>query len=102
MRSGAHSVDHAHLSSGCGRRPRRRWAGGDRRTALRRARSCYDFQSGNLLPALSAGDQLRLAGRLVGDRRVDPTALLEAVGMEHRRTMEMVDGRLEAAELIAS
>ncbi|MFC7788449.1 ABC transporter ATP-binding protein [Microbacterium sp. MAHUQ-60] len=44
----------------------------------------FVFQSGNLLPALTAGDQLRLAGRLAGNRRVDPAALLASVGMDHR------------------
>ncbi len=44
----------------------------------------FVFQSGNLIPALSAADQLRLAGRLAGNRKVDPKPLLEAVGMAHR------------------
>ncbi len=44
----------------------------------------FVFQSGNLLPALVASDQLRLAGRLAGNRRVDADALLRSVGMEHR------------------
>lgn len=44
----------------------------------------FVFQSGNLLPALSASDQLRLAGRLVGNRDVDPRALPGSVGMSHR------------------
>ena len=44
----------------------------------------FVFQSGNLIPALSAGDQLRLAGRLAGNKAVDPTSLLESVGMAHR------------------
>lgn len=44
----------------------------------------FVFQSGNLIPALSAADQLRLAGRLAGNSTVDPTPLLEAVGMSHR------------------
>ncbi len=44
----------------------------------------FVFQSGNLIPALTAADQLRLAGRLAGNRHVDPKALLESVGMEHR------------------
>jgi len=44
----------------------------------------FVFQSGNLLPSLTAADQLRLAGRLAGDRRVDAMALLDAVGMAGR------------------
>lgn len=44
----------------------------------------FVFQSGNLLPALTAADQLRLAGRLAGDRRVDANGLLASVGMDHR------------------
>ncbi len=46
----------------------------------------FVFQSGNLLPALSAGDQLRLAGRLAGNRKVDVDALLASVDMAHRAT----------------
>ena len=44
----------------------------------------FVFQSGNLLPALTAADQLRLAGRLAGNRHVDPVPVLESVGMSHR------------------
>ncbi|MGN6428424.1 MAG: ABC transporter ATP-binding protein [Leifsonia sp.] len=44
----------------------------------------FVFQSGNLLPALSAADQLRLTARLAGTRDVDIDALLGAVGMRHR------------------
>jgi|SRR5690554_364495 len=44
----------------------------------------FVFQSGNLIPALTAADQLRLAGRLAGNRQVDPLPLLESVGMAHR------------------
>lgn len=44
----------------------------------------FVFQSGNLIPALTAADQRRLAGRLAGDASVDPAPLLEAVGMSHR------------------
>lgn len=44
----------------------------------------FVFQSGNLLPALTAADQLRLVGRLAGNRQVDADALLESVGMAHR------------------
>ena len=46
----------------------------------------FVFQSGNLLPALTAADQLRLVGRLAGNRHVDTGALLESVGMAHRAT----------------
>ena len=44
----------------------------------------FVFQSGNLIPALSAADQLRLAGRLAGNRHVDAEGLLASVGMGHR------------------
>jgi len=44
----------------------------------------FVFQSGNLLPSLTATDQLRLAGRLAGNRRIDTHALLDSVGMAHR------------------
>jgi len=44
----------------------------------------FVFQSGNLLPSLTSADQLRLAGRLAGNRTVDPLPLLESVGMAHR------------------
>jgi putative ABC transport system ATP-binding protein len=44
----------------------------------------FVLQSGNLIPALTAADQLRLAGRLAGNRSVDAMPLLESVGMAHR------------------
>ena len=45
----------------------------------------FVFQSGNLIPALTAADQLRLVNRLAGGPRTfDPMALLESVGMAHR------------------
>jgi putative ABC transport system ATP-binding protein len=44
----------------------------------------FVFQSGNLIPALSATDQLTLTARLAGNRTFDPSALLDAVGMGHR------------------
>ncbi|MCD9153548.1 ABC transporter ATP-binding protein [Aeromicrobium duanguangcaii] len=44
----------------------------------------FVFQSGNLLPALTAADQLKLAGRMAGNRKVDPEPVLESVGMAHR------------------
>ncbi|TQM96146.1 putative ABC transport system ATP-binding protein [Ornithinimicrobium humiphilum] len=55
---------------------------------FRRQNLGFVFQSGNLIPALTAADQLRLARRL-GRRRgestpMDPMPLLRAVGMEHR------------------
>ena len=55
---------------------------------FRRQHLGFVFQSGNLIPALTAADQLRLAhrlGRRSGERRTfDPIPLLEAVGMESR------------------
>ena len=44
----------------------------------------FVFQSGNLLPSLTAADQLRLVGRLGHNPKVDVDALLGAVGMAHR------------------
>lgn len=55
--------------------------------AFRRRRLGFVFQSGNLVPALTAADQLRLAFRIAGRRgarRFDPAPLLEAVGISHR------------------
>ncbi len=44
----------------------------------------FVFQSGNLIPALSAADQLRLVARLGGNRTAEPEALLAELGMGHR------------------
>lgn len=45
----------------------------------------FVFQSGNLIPALSAADQLRLVHRISGKGgNFDPMPLLEAVGMAHK------------------
>lgn len=45
----------------------------------------FVFQSGNLIPALGAADQLRLVNRIAGGpRSFDPMPLLDAVGMAHR------------------
>lgn len=44
----------------------------------------FVFQAGNLLPSLTAVDQLRLAGRIAGNRKVDARRLLSSVGMDHR------------------
>ena len=55
------------------------------RAAFRLANVGFVFQSGNLIPALTAADQLRLVNRLAGGPRTfDPVALLESVGMAHR------------------
>lgn len=55
---------------------------------FRREHLGFVFQSGNLLPALTAADQLRLAHRLAHrrgrSRDFDPAPFLEAVGMSHR------------------
>jgi putative ABC transport system ATP-binding protein len=56
------------------------------RAAYRRDAVGFVFQSGNLIPALSALDQLRLVDHL-GRRRSDgpgPLALLAQVGMAHK------------------
>ncbi|GGR49864.1 putative ABC transport system ATP-binding protein [Nocardioides luteus] len=58
---------------------------GRRLTELRRTQIGFVFQSGNLIPALTAVDQLRLPmtlGRVENPR--DPMELLEEVGMAHR------------------
>lgn len=65
-----HGTDLATLSKGAAAR-------------FRLAHIGFVFQSGNLLPALTAADQLRLASRLAGSR-VDPAAVLDSVGMAHR------------------
>ena len=54
---------------------------------FRRQRLGFVFQSGNLIPALTAADQLRLVRRIAGRsgaRHFDPLPLLDAVGMTHR------------------
>jgi putative ABC transport system ATP-binding protein len=53
----------------------------------RRERVGFVFQSGNLIPALTATDQLRYALRITGRRGEpgrDPLSMLEHVGMTHR------------------
>lgn len=56
-----------------------------KRAAFRLANIGFVFQSGNLIPALTAADQLRLVNRLAGGpKNFDPYALLESVGMAHR------------------
>ncbi|HEY0952412.1 ABC transporter ATP-binding protein [Nocardioides sp.] len=60
-------------------------AGARGRARLRRDHIGFVFQSGNLIPALTAADQLRLPGRFGGRRSErDPVALLAEVGMEHK------------------
>ena len=45
----------------------------------------FVFQSGNLIPALTSADQLRLVHKLAGGRAsFDPLPLLDAVGMAHK------------------
>jgi len=69
-----------------------------RQAALRREQIGFVFQSGNLIPALTAVDQLRFALRVVGGRETpgrEPRALLEQVGMGHkanRRPHELSGG----------
>ncbi|MFN3866733.1 MAG: ABC transporter ATP-binding protein [Demequina sp.] len=55
----------------------------------------FVFQSGNLVPALTVADQLRLVHRLAGGRGFDPLPLLEQVGVAHkadRRPHELSGG----------
>ena len=54
------------------------------RTRFRLRNIGFVFQSGNSLPSLTAADQLRLAGRLAGNRKVDAEKLLDSVDMGHR------------------
>ncbi|MGE9349475.1 ABC transporter ATP-binding protein [Isoptericola variabilis] len=70
-----------------------------RQARLRRERIGFVFQSGNLLPALSAVDQLRFAlhatGRKATGSARSPLELLEQVGMAHkagRRPHELSGG----------
>lgn len=69
-----------------------------RQAEIRRGRIGFVFQSGNLLPALTAVDQLRFALHVAGARDRggrDPRALLEQVGMGHkadRRPHELSGG----------
>ena len=51
---------------------------------LRRDKVGFVFQSGNLIPALTARDQLRLIPKLTGRPGRDPEELLDSVGMSHR------------------
>jgi putative ABC transport system ATP-binding protein len=52
---------------------------------FRRDNIGFVFQSGNLIPALTAIDQLRLVAKIGGSKHsADPAVLLEAVGMSHR------------------
>jgi len=53
-------------------------------TRLRRDRIGFVFQSGNLIPALTARDQLRLVEKITGREGRDPDELLASVGMSHR------------------
>ncbi|MEU4381296.1 ABC transporter ATP-binding protein [Micromonospora echinofusca] len=56
------------------------------RAALRREFVGFVFQSGNLIPALTAVDQIRLPARFGarGSRPRDAMALLDEVGMAHK------------------
>ncbi|MCC3314689.1 ABC transporter ATP-binding protein [Nocardia africana] len=67
--------------------------GARHRTRFRLRHIGFVFQSGNLLPALTAADQLRLVARLTGTRR-DPRELLDAVGMGEKanRRPEQLSG----------
>lgn len=55
------------------------------RARFRLAEIGFVFQSGNLIPALTAAEQLRLVQKLAGSRDgFDPLELLAAVGMDHK------------------
>ena len=68
--------------------PRRRRRAQGRLASFRRRHLGFVFQSGNLIPALTAADQLRLSHRIAHrrgrSRQFDPLPLLESVGMTHR------------------
>src|SRR5690606_36972571 len=49
---------------------------GNAAARFRLANIGFVFQSGNLIPALTAADQLRLTARLAGNRSFDPMPLL--------------------------
>ncbi|WP_020106254.1 ABC transporter ATP-binding protein [Nocardia sp. 348MFTsu5.1] len=51
---------------------------------LRRDKVGFVFQSGNLIPALTARDQLRLVSKITGRPGRDVDELLDSVGMSHR------------------
>lgn len=51
---------------------------------LRRDKVGFVFQSGNLIPALTARDQLRLVPKITGRPGRDVDELLDSVGMSHR------------------
>ncbi|MBM7458389.1 ABC transporter ATP-binding protein [Rhodococcus coprophilus] len=51
---------------------------------IRRNQIGFVFQSSNLLPSLTALDQLRLMSTITGRPGRDPNELLESVGMAHR------------------
>lgn len=63
-----------------------RIANSQRKMAQFRLRNIgFVFQSGNLIPALTAADQLRLVNKLArGSSSFDPVSLLDAVGMAHK------------------
>ncbi|PFG42015.1 putative ABC transport system ATP-binding protein [Isoptericola jiangsuensis] len=66
-----------------------------RRARFRLTEIGFVFQSGNLVPALTVADQLRLARRLAVRGAYDPMPLLDAVGMAHkadRRPAELSGG----------
>lgn len=78
-----------------------RSAGGQGALArFRRENLGFVFQSGNLIPALTSADQLRLAYRLAHrrgrTRTFDPLPFLESVGMGHR--VDSRPGQLSGGE----
>lgn len=57
----------------------------------------FVFQSGNLIPALGAADQLRLVNKIAGGpSSFDPLPLLDAVGMAHKA--KNLPGQLSGGE----
>jgi len=65
------------------------------RTRFRLTEIGFVFQSGNLVPALTVADQLRLVRRLTTREPFDPMPLLESVGIAHkadRRPHELSGG----------
>ncbi|WP_300683151.1 ABC transporter ATP-binding protein [Nocardioides sp.] len=79
------------------------------RTTIRRDRVGFVFQSTNLIPSLTAADQIRLPATFSrGADRRDPLTLLAEVGMEHkadRRPHQLSGGerqRIGIARALAS
>ncbi|MFI9817825.1 ABC transporter ATP-binding protein [Saccharothrix variisporea] len=75
--------------------------GREQRTALRRTRIGIVFQQPNLIPSLTAAEQVELMGRLAGVR-TRPRDLLAAVGLAdhaHRRPHQLSGGQRQRVNI---